>query len=54
VYSNVEFRGKHSIVITFCYCLLAVIVILKSLKKLGQEAILCTEEDILVAFLAFE
>ena len=45
---------KHSIVISFCYCLLAIIFILKILKNLGQECILCTEQEILVAFLAFE
>jgi hypothetical protein len=45
---------KHIIVICFCYCLLAIIFILKILKNLGHEAILCTEEEILVAFLAFE
>jgi len=43
----------HSIVISF-YCLLEIILILKSLKNLEQEAILCTEEEILVAFLTFE
>jgi len=58
VYRNVKlFRKKirkHSIVILFCYYLLAVIFILKILKKLGQDSILCTEEEILVAFLDFE
>jgi hypothetical protein len=39
---------------SLCYCLLAIIFILKILKKLGQEAIVSTEEEILVAFLAFE
>jgi len=48
VYSNIElFRGKHSIVISLCYCLLAVTSILKIQKKLGQEAVLFTEEEIL-------
>jgi hypothetical protein len=65
VYSNVElFRGKHhktsqnitkhSTVICLCYCSLAIICVLKILKKLGQEAVLFTEEEIRVAFLAFE
>jgi len=58
VYSSVElFKKKiriHSIAFSFCYCLLAIIFILKILKMLGQEGILRTEEEILVAFLAFE
>jgi hypothetical protein len=33
---------------------LAVVFILKILKKIVKEAILCTEEEILVAFLGFE
>jgi len=59
MYSNVELfrKKKHQKTqhcnLFFC-CLLAIIFILKILKKLGQEGILCTEEQILVAFLAFE
>jgi len=51
------FREKHHKIqhcVPFGYCLLAFIFILKILKKFGQEAILCTEEEMLVAFLAFE
>jgi hypothetical protein len=58
VYSNIElFRKnirKHSTVISFCPCLLAINFILKILKNLGQEAILCTKEEIFVEFSAFE
>jgi hypothetical protein len=35
----------------FCCCSLAIIFIFKILKKFGQEAILCAEEEILVALL---
>jgi len=52
-YSEENIR-KHSIVFSFCYCLLAITSILKILKNLGQEGILSTEEEILVEFLAFE
>jgi hypothetical protein len=51
------FGGKHQKTQqsdVFLLCLLAIICILKILKKLGQEAILCTEGEILVAFLGFE
>ena len=52
-YSEENIRN-HSIVISFCYCLLAVIYILAILKNLGQDAALSTEEEILMAFLACE
>jgi len=45
---------NHSILICYCYCLSAIIFILKVLKNLGQVAILCTEEEMLVALLATE
>jgi hypothetical protein len=58
VCSNLELlrekQQKHRIVISFCYCLLAITFIFKILKKFGQAAILSTQEEILVAFLAFE
>jgi hypothetical protein len=58
VWSNVSYseknNRKHSIAISFCYCLLAIIFILKILKNLGTEAILSTEKEILVAFLTCE
>ena len=38
----------------FGYFLFAIEFILKILKKLGQEDMLCTEEKILMAFLALE
>ena len=41
------FREKHSIVISLCYCLLAITSILKIQKNLGKEAVLFTEEEIL-------
>jgi len=57
VYSNVElFRGKHQKMqhCNLFFFFLAIIFILKILKTFGQEAILSTEEEIVVAFLAFE
>jgi hypothetical protein len=52
VYSNVELlRGKHQKTQHLFCCLLAIICVLKILKMLGQEAILSTEEEVLVAFL---
>jgi len=50
----VENIRKHNIVFSFWYCLLAITSILKILKSLGQEAILSTEDEIPVEFLAFE
>jgi hypothetical protein len=55
VYSNVELlRGKHQKIQHHFYFFLEFICILKILKILGQEAILSTEEKMLVAFLDFE
>jgi hypothetical protein len=57
VHSDVElFRKnirKHSIVISFCSWLPAINFILKILKNLGQETILCAKEEIFVEFSAF-
>jgi len=54
VYNNAELlKGKYQKT-AFFFCLLAIICILKILKMLGQEVILSTEEDMLVAFLDFE
>ena len=58
VYSNVElFRGKHKKTQhrnIFLLLLINSYFYSKILKKLGQKAILCTEEEILVTFLPFE
>jgi len=58
VYSNVElFRGKYQ-KSQHCNLLLLLLIgsyfYFKNSENLGQEAILCTEEEIVVAFLPFE
>ena len=58
MYSNAElFRGKYQKSKHFNLLLLLIIgsyFYFKNSENLGQEAILCTEEEIVVAFLAFE
>jgi hypothetical protein len=58
VYSNIElFRGKHQ---KTQHCNLSLLVLissyfyLKNSENLGQEFILCTEEEILMELLTFE
>jgi hypothetical protein len=57
VYSNVELFGEKHQKTEHCNVLLLLIgnyCYFKNSEEVGQEAILCTEGDILVAFLAFE